>query len=80
MLRECKRQRRFPARGGAGDDDDVLLQLSASFEASLREAPQDEGFSLCHPTAILILRKPRSGCLEGRTLDNAASHHADHYT
>jgi hypothetical protein len=38
-----QREGRFPARGRPGDDDDgVLVQLGASFEASLRKAPQDE--------------------------------------
>jgi len=49
MLGQRQRQRRFSAGGRPGDDDNGgLAQLSASFEASLREAAQDEGFSLCH--------------------------------
>src|ERR1700687_5842334 len=34
-------------------------------DASLRDAPQDEGYLCVRSKAYLTLRKPRSGCLEG---------------
>jgi hypothetical protein len=44
-----------------------LDQRRGPFEASLREAPQDEGILLMPSTAYLILSRPRSGRVEGRT-------------
>jgi hypothetical protein len=63
MLGQRQRQRRFAAGGRPGDDDDgVLGQLSASFEASLREAPQDEDGLWMPSRKSLIL----SDCLVGQ--------------
>jgi hypothetical protein len=60
MLGQRLRERRFAARGGTGDDDGVPLQFSASFGASLREAPQDEDGLWMPSTKSLILRRLRS--------------------
>src|SRR5580704_10105977 len=45
-----------------------LDRRCASFEASLREAPQDEEIFECHPQTFLILRCLAEQGLEGRTI------------
>jgi hypothetical protein len=44
-----------------------LHEYPASFETRSATAPQDEEDLFVTLKAYLILRKPRSGCLEGRT-------------
>jgi hypothetical protein len=44
----------------------------ASFETPAARAPQDDGFSYCHPQFLVILRSARWARLEGRMGDFAA--------
>jgi hypothetical protein len=56
-----------PGGGGCQEIEKWLDQRCASFEASLREAPQDEDGSLMPSMIYLMLRSARRARLEART-------------
>ncbi len=53
--------------GGEGREEEGWHQPCASFEASLREAPQDEEGRILQAASSLILRCEPKASLEGRT-------------